>query len=253
MRDQLEYEGSEESVRVQPSMGGYCLNIEETDIYYKVTHSEVQGDAFNIGRILGLMRHARDVNAGERSGIFRDTTLNRHQAMMTFTTRLMVSSVRKRKQGTEGAYSLEKMSMRIKDQSRKVPEPLVVLATIDGHEVHTLIDSGSMADFVSTMVVEQLKLRKETYAKPLSVQLAVHGSQSKINCGTKVNFKYQDIDCERRFDITNLDNYDVILGTLFLFQHKIAIGINPPCVVIGSKEPVVTNTHFAGQNTSSNK
>jgi len=98
-----------------------------------------------------------------------------------------------------------------------------------------------MADFISTTVVEQLKLRKEVYAKPLSVQLAVHGSRSKVNCGTTVKFQYQSIDCERRFDIANLDNYDVILGTPFLYQHKVAVGLNPPCVVVGSNVPVEMN------------
>ena len=33
-----------------------------------------------------------------------------------------------------------------------------------------------MVDFISTTVVDQLKLPKETYQKPLTVQLAVHGS-----------------------------------------------------------------------------
>lgn len=100
---------------------------------------------------------------------------------------------------------------------------------------------GSMADFVSMTVADKLKLQRETYAKPLSVQLAVHSSRSKINCGTMVRFQYQTIDCKRRFDIVNLDNYDVILGTPFLYQHKAAIGLNPPCVVVGSRDPVVMN------------
>jgi len=39
------------------------------------------------------------------------------------------------------------------------------------------------------------------------------------------------------FDVTNLDNYDAILGTPFLFQHKIVIGMNPSCVVVGSDSP----------------
>ena len=119
-----------------------------------------------------------------------------------------------------------------------MPEPIVVLALINGYEVRALIDTSSMADFVSTTVAEQLNLKKEVYTKPLSVQLAVHGSRSKINCGAKVNFKYQSIDCERRFDIANLDNYDVILGTPFIYQHKVVVGLNPPCVVVGSNEPL---------------
>ena len=84
-----------------------------------------------------------------------------------------------------------------------------------------------MVDFLSTTVVDQLQLPRVTYEKPLSVQLAVHGTQSKINCGTTVNFQYQTINCDQRFDITNLDNYDVILGTPFLYQHQVVVGFNP--------------------------
>jgi hypothetical protein len=37
------------------------------------------------------------------------------------------------------------------------------------------------------------------------------------------------------FDIINLSNYNVILGTPFMFQHKVSISLDPPTVVIGSK------------------
>ena len=117
VKDQLEYENCEENVMVQPSAGGYYLNIEGTDIHYEITHSGAQGDVFNIDRVPDLMRQAENSNVNERPGIFKDTTLNRRQAVKTFATRLMVNSIRKRKQGTEGVYSLEKTSMRIKDQS----------------------------------------------------------------------------------------------------------------------------------------
>ena len=114
---------------------------------------------------------------------------------MLHATRLMAASVKRRKQKaeTEGATLIEKTSMRVKDQSRKVPEPVVVIATTNGHQVRALVDTGSMADFVSTTVVEQLKLKKDVYTRPLSVQLAVHGSRSKVNCGTTVRFQYQSI------------------------------------------------------------
>jgi hypothetical protein len=36
----------------------------------------------------------------------------------------------------------------------------------------------------------------------------------------------------------NLDNYDMILGTPFLYQHQVAIGFNPSRVLVGSSEPM---------------
>ena len=241
VREQLTFEKSEDKVIVQPTIDGYGLHIKGTDVFYEITHAEVLGDALHIGRIINVMRGVKEIDARGRSPVFWDRSLNKTQQLMLNATRLMAGSVKPRKQRTEGVSLLEKTSMRVKDQSRKVPEPIVVLASINGKEVRALIDTGSMADFVSTTVVEQLKLKKEVYAKPLSVQLAVHGSRSKINCGTRVNFKYQSIDCERRFDIANLDNYDVILGTPFIYQHKVVVGLNPPCVVVGSKEPTKMN------------
>lgn len=49
--------------------------------------------------------------------------------------------------------------------------------------------------------------------KPLTIQLAVQGSRSKVNFG---------------------ENYDLILGTPFLYQHKAMVGLHSPRVVIGS-------------------
>lgn len=169
--------------------------------------------------------------------IWKDVRLNNQQILMTRAARLMARLISQWRERMEGAHVLEKTSMRVRDQARRVSKPIVVKALVNGKEVQALIDTGSMADFISTMVIEQLGLKKETYLKLLSVQLAVHGSRSKINCGVKVKFQYQTVDCERQFDVVNLNNYDVILGTPFIFQHKVVIGLNPPCVVIGSSEP----------------
>ena len=103
--------------------------------------------------------------------------------------------------------------MQLKDKSRRLLEPTIVVVKVNGQTIRALLDTGSMADFISTTVVEQLKLPKEIYKKPLAIQLAVHRSRSKINCGTTVRFQYQTIDCDWRFNVANLDNYDTILGT----------------------------------------
>jgi transposase InsO family protein len=227
-------------VGVWPALDGYCLNLTGTNVFYGLKHAEVLGAAFNPRRILNQMHVAVTIREEDRPSIFRDSALNRRQGIMAHAIKLMVgvSQARGRTKGTEGVLPIERTAMRPKDQSRKVPEPVVVQAEINGHRIRALLDTGSMADFLSTTLVDQLELRKEYYSKPLSVQLAVHGSRSKINCGVRVNFRYQNIDVERRFDVANLDNYDAILGTPFLFQHKVAVGINPSCVVVGSDTPV---------------
>ena len=101
-----------------------------------------------------------------------------------------------------------------------------------------LIDTGSLADFVSLNLVEQLKLKKIVLEKPLTIQLAVQGSRSKVNFGVKARFQYQEADYERYFDVINLQNYDLILGTPFLYQHRVMVGLNSPRLVLRSKVPL---------------
>ena len=239
MAGQVAFESGYEIVSVWPGMDGYSLHLCGTNVFYRLKHAEVLGDMFNPKRVLSQMRAAVGRDERDRSSIYRDSTLNPRQSVMVNAIKLMVgaSQAHKRKR-PEGVSSIERTTMRMKDQARKVPEPIVVLAKINGHQVRALLDTGSMADFLSTTVADQLNIRKEYYTKPLTVQLAVHGSRSKINCGARVNFQYQSINCERRFDVANLDNYDAILGTPFLFQHKVAVGVNPSCVVVGSSIPV---------------
>ena len=63
-----------------------------------------------------------------------------------------------------------------KDFMHIVPKPIVVIVWINGQPAHTLLDSGSLGDFVSTSIADQLKLLKVELLKPLALQLAVHSS-----------------------------------------------------------------------------
>jgi hypothetical protein len=44
---------------------------------------------------------------------------------------------------------------------------------------------------MSTTLADQLKVEKVQLEKPLPVQLAVHGSRTKVNWGALVDFAYQ--------------------------------------------------------------
>ncbi|KAG2061438.1 hypothetical protein BDR06DRAFT_978924 [Suillus hirtellus] len=99
-------------------------------------------------------------------------------------------------------------SAKTYEEALSTPKPIVVTVHINGHPARALIDSGSLLDFMSVTLADQLKIPRIELVKPIIVQLAVQGSRSK--------------------------NYDLVLGTPFLFQHKVMIGLNPPRVVIGS-------------------
>jgi hypothetical protein len=51
-----------------------------------------------------------------------------------------------------------------------------------------------------------------------------------------VDFRYQEVRNRRTFFVANLSRYDMILGTAWLYQHKVTIGLNPARVCIGSTD-----------------
>nr|VWO95354.1 Uncharacterized protein [Ganoderma boninense] len=226
-----------EAVSVEPCLLGYVVYLQREGTVMTVLHEEVRSQIFDPRTVLFLMTDARSISDFEEQ---RQQTARRRRRRMN----LLVCGVRpvrkgkKTDQPSNWIPAVERNAMKTKDFTRTLPKPIVVTGHVNGKPVRALIDTGSMADFLSTTVMDQLGLRKEILAKPLPVQLAVHGSRSKINCCVSVDFKYQDIECRHRFDVVNLDNYDMILGTPFLFQHKVAIGLNPTRISVGSAQPV---------------
>jgi predicted aspartyl protease len=59
---------------------------------------------------------------------------------------------------------------------RSIPKLIVFVMSVNGHPVPALVDTGSLADFMSTTLADQLKVEKGQLEKPLLVQLAVQGS-----------------------------------------------------------------------------
>uniref|UniRef100_A0A0W0GB85 Putative polyprotein n=1 Tax=Moniliophthora roreri TaxID=221103 RepID=A0A0W0GB85_MONRR len=129
---------------------------------------------------------------------------------------------------------LQRTSSLVKAINQIVPKPIVIVVMIDGKPCRALIDTSSLGDFMSTQVADQLGVRKQYLEKPLPLHMAVQGSRSKIHCGATVDFRYQKIKSVHYFDIVNLSGYDIILGTPWLFSHKVRIGLNPSTVEIGS-------------------
>ncbi|EUC57545.1 retroviral aspartyl protease, partial [Rhizoctonia solani AG-3 Rhs1AP] len=149
--------------------------------------------------------------------------------------RIEVSAVRVSTKGKEPVLKhVERNAVKVKDNTRKVPNTLIVEAKVQGESVRVLLDSGCQTDLISTTLVDQLKLPKVALTKPLQVQLAMAGSRGTLHHGVKARIEYQSVDEEREFDVGNLDNHDLILGTPFLFQHSVRLSFNPYGVYIGS-------------------
>ena len=106
-----------------------------------------------------------------------------------------------------------------KDFKRCILCPIIITVKINRELVRVIIDSGLLVDFMSTKFINQIDIRKIVLAKLLLIQLAVQESRSKVNYYTNVRIQYKEINSIQHFNIMNLDNYDIILRTLFLFQH----------------------------------
>ncbi|KAF8666296.1 hypothetical protein RHS04_09692 [Rhizoctonia solani] len=128
---------------------------------------------------------------------------------------------------------IERNAVKIKDNMRKVPDTLVVKAKIEGKSVQVLLDSGCQTDLILSTLVNQLKLDKTALTKPLQVQLAMAGLQGTLHYCAQARIEYQTVNKNCQFDVGNLDNYDVILGMPFLFQHSVRLSFNPYGVYIG--------------------
>ncbi len=96
------------------------------------------------------------------------------------------------------------------------------------------MDSGSLGDFISTTLVDQLQLATFELEKPITLHMACQGSRSKINLGCVAEMEYQGIREKCYFDVVNLREYDLILRTPFLFQHQVALSFNKTSVFVGS-------------------
>ncbi|KAF9442268.1 hypothetical protein P691DRAFT_681841 [Macrolepiota fuliginosa MF-IS2] len=72
--------------------------------------------------------------------------------------------------------ALQRTSSTVKDPSWLVPKPLVVVIKINGQEAQALVDIGSLGDFISGMLVDQLKLKQKELKSPIGLQMAIQGS-----------------------------------------------------------------------------
>ncbi|CCO32926.1 hypothetical protein BN14_06990 [Rhizoctonia solani AG-1 IB] len=89
--------------------------------------------------------------------------------------RIEVNTVRLKAKPMQGPKHIEQNTVKVKDNTHKVPNTLVVEATIEGKSVRALLNLGCQTDLISSTLVDQLNLPKAALTKPLQVQLAMAG------------------------------------------------------------------------------
>jgi hypothetical protein len=98
-----------------------------------------------------------------------------------------------------------------------------VYIKIGGLKANVLLDCGSTTEMVSPEFTRVAKLQPVELVERLGLRLAVKGSSSKLNYGTWAEIDWGLIQAKRYFDIVNIDRYDAILGTPFLWENKITL------------------------------
>ncbi|KAG1726061.1 uncharacterized protein EDB91DRAFT_1254481 [Suillus paluster] len=67
--------------------------------------------------------------------------------------------------------TLQQQAARLKMTSRILPRSIVIIVLVNARPCRALLDSGSLTDFISTTIVDQLKLKYDVLEKPIPLQL----------------------------------------------------------------------------------
>ncbi|KIK16507.1 hypothetical protein PISMIDRAFT_113200, partial [Pisolithus microcarpus 441] len=110
---------------------------------------------------------------------------------------------------------------------------VIVKAQVNGCEALTMIDTGSMTNFVSPAFATVAKLPTFTLASQLTLQLGCVGSHSKITHGSQMKLRLGAFMCDAYFDVANIDRYDCILGIPFLRSHGVRLKFDTNTIEVG--------------------
>ncbi|KIJ44970.1 hypothetical protein M422DRAFT_251601 [Sphaerobolus stellatus SS14] len=128
---------------------------------------------------------------------------------------------------------------RARKKSRPLPtrgkenETISVFWDIGGTKAHCLLDSGCEGIMISSDLVRANKLPKFELGKPVIIQLACVGSMSTVQYGLTTKILLGNEKYDEYFNITNVDYYDIILGTPFLCWFEILLDFKHNRVQMG--------------------
>lgn len=102
-----------------------------------------------------------------------------------------------------------------------------ISATINGHSVVCMVDSGSNADLISSTVVSLYNLPTKKLDDQLVIKLACQGSRTKCNEYCELPIVIDNRQYVQRMLVLNISE-NVILGTPFMYDNHAAVSLNPP-------------------------
>ena len=118
--------------------------------------------------------------------------------------------------------ALPKVDRSQPQREKSMQQCVEMTISINGVNARELLDTRSTTDMISPSFVGVTRLSTIELEMPMALQLAVSGSRAKINYGTRARVEFGSISEDRYFDISNIDDYDVILGTPFCWSNGIS-------------------------------
>ena len=107
-------------------------------------------------------------------------------------------------------------------RDKRLQQCIEVSVPVNGLSARVLLDGGSNTNMVSPEFATVAKIPAIELQEQMTLQLAVTGSRSKINYGAWATVEFGPISPQVYFDIANIDGYDVILGTPFMWEQGIS-------------------------------
>lgn len=123
-----------------------------------------------------------------------------------------------------GNLSRRNLGQPVRD--RKSQRCVEAYVQIEGHVAHALLDSGSNVDIISADFASATELKTFELKDPLNLQMACVGSKAKLQYGAFLDLKGPLINERRYFDVANVEGFDMILGTPFLYANGITLHFN---------------------------
>jgi hypothetical protein len=109
------------------------------------------------------------------------------------------------------------------EREARYQRTISVLLDVGGIKANVLLDTGCTTDAVSPDFARVAGLKPLELTQQVGLSLAVKGSSSKLNYGTWAEVNLGPIQNANTYlDIINIDRYDVILGTPFLWKHGVS-------------------------------
>jgi len=111
---------------------------------------------------------------------------------------------------------------------------LAAYISLNGMKAYALFDTGSTADLMAPDFARVAPIASFKLAELVPIQLGCVGSRSAIARGCRVAGELGGVLIEDiYFDIANIDRYDVILGTTFMYAQNIVLDVRGRKITVG--------------------